>query len=151
MLLIGYGNQGRGDDGLGPAFAERIARKNLPMLMVDADYQLTVDHALAIAGVDCVVFADAMIGAAEPFRFERLQAGEVGDIASHSLMPAAVLMLAQTLYGHRPDAYVLGISGSVFGDVREGLSEVALRNLERAEAYFLTWYRQRAGVPDPSP
>ena len=48
-LLIGYGNPGRGDDGLGPAFARRIAARGLPGVTVEIDYQLTVDHALMIA------------------------------------------------------------------------------------------------------
>ena len=30
MQLIGYGNPGRCDDGLGPAFAARVAAQNLP-------------------------------------------------------------------------------------------------------------------------
>ena len=42
---------GRGDDGLGPAFAERIAARGLRGLPVDIDYQLTVEHALQVADV----------------------------------------------------------------------------------------------------
>lgn len=139
-LLIGYGNQGRGDDGLGPAFAARIEDMRLPGLAVDIDYQLTVDHALMIADVDRVIFADAAMGRAEPFFFETVELVGEPDIASHSLTPVAVLSLAKILYGHAAEAFVLGISGAVFGDVREGLSSSALNNLELAEAFFSDWY-----------
>jgi len=140
LLLIGYGNQGRGDDGLGPAFAARIEARRLAGLSVDADYQLTVEHALAVAEADGVVFVDASLDAGEPFFFAPVKPAETASIASHSLSPAAVLSLATTLYGRAPEAFVLGISGSVFGDVREGLSEEARHNLDRAEAFFCQWY-----------
>lgn len=141
MLLIGYGNLGRGDDGLGPAFTDRIERLNLPHLEIDTDYQLTVDHALAIAGADRVVFADALMGNSQAFTFEKIEAGENADLTSHSLSPASVLSLAATLFGKRPEAYVLGISGHAFGEVREGLSPAASGNLDLAEAFFIDWYR----------
>ena len=139
MLLIGYGNAGRGDDGLGPAFAERIAARQLEGIEVDVDYQLTVDHALAIAGVDRVVFADAMMDGEAPFQFYALEPGRVEGMGSHSLTPPAVLSLTKTLYGKTPEAFVLGIAGHDYGEVKEGLSADALRHLDAAEAFFLQW------------
>ena len=143
MLLIGYGNLGRGDDGLGPAFTDRIERLGLQSLDIDTDYQLTVDHALAVAGASRVVFADALIGAATPFTFEPIAAGANADLGSHSLSPVSVLSLAATLYGKWPEAWILGISGHDFGAVKEGLSAVALGNLDLAEAFFVDWYEAR--------
>ena len=140
MLLIGYGNLGRGDDGLGPAFTDRIERLNLPSLDIDTDYQLTVDHALAVAGAERVIFADALIGGTGPFTFTPIEAGVDADLSSHSLTPVSVLSLAATLYGKRPQAYVLGIAGYEFGEVKEGLSAEAERNLELAEAFFVDWF-----------
>lgn len=139
-LLIGYGNLGRGDDGLGPAFTDRIERLNLPFLDIDTDYQLTVDHALAVADADRVIFADALIDADRPFSFTRTESGTNAELSSHSLTPVSVLSLAGMLYGKRPQAYVLGIAGYEFGEVKEGLSAKALHNLDLAEAFFVDWY-----------
>ena len=36
-LLIGYGNPGRLDDGLGPALAEAVAKLAIPGVTVEAD------------------------------------------------------------------------------------------------------------------
>lgn len=143
MLLIGYGNSGRGDDGLGPAFADRIESAGLPGLLVDIDYQLTVDHALAVAEADKVVFVDASMEAEGAYDFGEVRAG-AGTLTSHSLTPATVLALAKTLYDREPEAYLLGITGREFGEVKEGLSETAQCNLDLAEAFFLQWY----GRPD---
>ena len=146
MQLIGYGNPGRCDDGLGPAFAARIAARRLPGLDVSTDYQLTVDHALQIAGAKRVVFADALMNTDAPFTFASLAPAPSHDLSSHSLSPASVLALAATLFGARPEAYVLGIAGKEFGEVREGLSAVAEDNLRQAEAFFVDWLES----PGPS-
>jgi hydrogenase maturation protease len=143
-LLIGFGNQGRGDDGLGPLFAERIEKAALDGLEIDIDYQLTVDHALIAAEADLVIFADAEIGAEGEFSFAPVKAEGATGMGSHELSPQAVLTLAKTLYGRTPPAYILGISGWDYGEVKEGLSKEALAHLDAAEAFFLGWYADTA-------
>lgn len=139
-LLIGYGNPGRGDDGLGPAFAEQIAAVGLPELRVEIDYQLTVDHAPLVARHDLVVFADAAMDLTEPFRFAPLEPGAPAALGSHAVTPAAVLTLARDLFGHAPSAFLLGISGRAFDEVKEGLSGTAQANLSLAVGAFTEWY-----------
>lgn len=148
MHLIGYGNPGRGDDGLGPAFAARMVERRLPEVTVSIDYQLTVDHALLIAGASRVVFVDALIGADAPYRFTRVQPALGDDLSSHSLSPSAVLALAANLYDAAPAAYVLGISGTEFGEIRERLSALAERNLDIAEEAFLRWLEAEGRATD---
>ena len=139
MLLIGYGNPGRCDDGLGPAFAARLAAQQLPGLTIASDYQLTVDHAMSISEADQVVFVDADLDAEPPYRFGRISAAAHPEIGSHSLDPSSVLALTRSLYGVTPAAFVLGIAGHEFGEVREGLSAFAKHNLDRAETFFIEW------------
>ncbi len=139
-LLIGFGNQGRGDDGLGPVFAERIERAAPAGLDIDIDYQLTVDHALTVADADLVIFADAEIGAEGSFSFAPIEAKGATGMGSHELSPQAVLTLAKTLYGRTPPAYMMAIAGWDYGEVKEGLSAEATAHLDEAEAFFLGWY-----------
>jgi len=139
MLLIGYGNPGRGDDGLGPAFSEGMAARDLPGLQVDTDYQLVAEHALAISSHDLVIFVDAEIGGTNAFSFREIAPGAPEVLGSHSLVPETVLALCETLYGARPKAFVLGISGYEYGEVKEGLSRKAAENLAEANVFFLGW------------
>ncbi|WP_417709893.1 hydrogenase maturation protease [Roseibium aggregatum] len=139
MLLIGYGNPGRGDDGLGPALSEAIAARSLPGLEVDTDYQLVAEHALAVSSHDVVIFADAEIGGDGAYSFREIAPGAPEVLGSHSLVPETVLALCETLYGATPKAFVLGISGYEYGEVKEGLSAKAAANLAEAEAFFLDW------------
>ena len=86
--------------------------------------------------------------AEEPFRFTAVPPAEEGDFSSHSLDPSAVLALASTLFGAAPEAYVLGISGVEFGEVKEGLSAAAEENLSEAEAFFLEWLKGFSATTD---
>lgn len=139
-LLIGYGNPGRGDDGLGPAFARRIAARNLPGLTIEIDYQLTVDHALMMAGAERVVFADAALDAEAPFYFRPVAGAADGALGSHSIGPDDAVALARLLFGASPSGFVLGLRGAAYGEMAEGLSEAAAASLDAAEAFFVQWY-----------
>jgi len=136
VLLIGYGNPGRLDDGLGPALAEEIARRGLPGVTVEANYQLTVEDAAQVAEHDVVLFADADAAGPEPFSVRRVEPGAAEPgWSSHSVTPADVLGLASRLFAARPPGWLLGIRGYEFDDFGEELSDRARANLDAAVAW----------------
>lgn len=143
VLLIGYGNPGRRDDGLGPAFAEAVERMAVPGVTVDAGYQLTVEDAAAIAGHDVVLFADAD-RAGPSFALRRIEAREDGHITSHSIAPDALLALAAALFGARPDGYLLSLRGYDFESFEESLTDGAAANLEAALRFMAPVLRERS-------
>jgi len=137
ILVIGYGNPGRLDDGLGPAFAARVGALAIPDVTAEADYQLNVEEAAAVAQSEVVVFADASADAEEPFTLRPLEAEHGGlGFSSHSVSPAALLGLAQSLFGASPRAYVLAIRGYAYDAFGEGLSPRAQANLDAALDYL---------------
>ena len=91
IMLIGYGNPGRMDDGLGPALVKELEKLNLPGLDVEADYQLVVEDAELISRYDSVVFADAEIDCQTPFSFKEIQPENTLSFTSHSMTPQTVL------------------------------------------------------------
>lgn len=139
VLLIAYGNPGRQDDGLAPLLAERLERLNITDVEIDTDYQLTVEHALEISQVDIVIFADATEEDIEPFYFRPVSFDEPGanlSFSTHSISPQAVLKLSDELFQSKAKAYLLGIRGYDFSQIAEGLSSLALDNLNQAEAFI---------------
>lgn len=129
-LVIGYGNPGRLDDGLGPAFAHEAARLDIDGVDCDADYQLTVESAADIADYDVVLFVDADCTGATPFSITRLEPGSVRPtFSSHHIDPAGVLALAQQLFNVEPECWLVGIRGYTFNAFGEGLSTAAQVNL----------------------
>jgi hydrogenase maturation protease len=150
ILLIGYGNPGRHDDGLGPALAAAAEKLAMPGLTVESDYQLCVEHAELAARHDVVIFADASLSGPEPFSFDPLELARPAEgdaspgsrkqdasrrpvgttsFSSHALGPGEVLALAAGLFGTCPTAYLLGIRGYCFDQFGEGLSPQARFNL----------------------
>jgi len=140
-LVLGIGNPGRRDDGLGAAAIERLKKRRLAGVTCDANYQLNVEDALACAGHDLVVFIDAARGLRRPFRFERVAPGASIPAMSHALGPAAVLTLAAELYGKTPDAWILAIRGHRFS-LGEGLTEKAGRNLVLALEFLVAFLKE---------
>ncbi len=143
ILVIGYGNPGRRDDGLGPALAAALEELALPGVTVDVDYQLTVEHAAAVAQHDVVVFADAAVRGAEPFEFRPLAPGEPATFSTHSVSPAGVLALARQCFQARTQGYVLALRGYEFNEFGEGLSPQAQTNLTAALEFIQTFLRDR--------
>jgi hydrogenase maturation protease len=129
--VLGIGNPGRRDDGLGAAAAERLKKRRLRGVACDANYQLNIEDALACAGHDVVVFVDAARGLRRPFTFTEVTPDPAVPAMSHALGPAAVLAVAAALYGKTPEARLLAVRGHSFA-VGEGLSAKAEANLARA-------------------
>ncbi|OHB50899.1 MAG: hypothetical protein A2Y10_15940 [Planctomycetes bacterium GWF2_41_51] len=132
ILFIGFGNPSRGDDGLGPAIAERLENENFPGVTVDADYQLTVEDSENAAKHDIVIFADASVNCDEPFSFKPLAARQSESFTSHSVEPAEVIGLAEKLFNSKAKPFMLEIRGYNFEMFEEDLTEKAKKNLEKA-------------------
>jgi hydrogenase maturation protease len=144
VLLIGYGNPGRCDDGLGPALAEAVERLHLPGVTVEADYQLTVEDAAAAAAHRYVVFADASVGGGEPFFFRVVHPAGGTSFSTHSVEPEAVLALARDLFQADTRGYALGIRGYHFHEFGETLSDEARGNLAAALRFIVPVLTERA-------
>lgn len=133
QLVIGIGNPGRGDDGLGPALAEAIRAEAIAGVEVEVDYQLAIEHAAWIAEVDTVWFVDASIEAGDaPYVCRRLRPRPGLDFTSHVLEPGRVLALADELYGCRPEAWLFTVVGESFEMFEQELSVVAAARLADA-------------------
>jgi hydrogenase maturation protease len=136
ILVLGYGNPGRRDDGLGPAAAEAIEAMSLGGVRTSANYQLMIEDAYDAAQSDLVIFIDAAKSGAGPYSVSPVRpATNVSAFASHVVAPELVLGLSGRVYGHVPRASLIGIRGYAFG-FDEGLSARAQANLSRALAHI---------------
>jgi hydrogenase maturation protease len=136
-LVIGYGNPGRQDDGLGPALADALEGRAPARVDVDSDYQLNVEYAAQVARYRTVLFADADRSGPAPFWVRRIHAESAAPgFSTHSVRPGTVLALARELFHAEPEAWLLGIRGYEFDEFGEGLSEKAASNLAAAIEYL---------------
>ena len=112
LLVIGYGNDLRSDDGAGRAVAEMVSDLELPGVEVRTMPQLTPELALEIVGRRKVVFVDADVDATR-VEMRTLEAGTSGDSAmTHHGDPATLLTLTMTVGLPPEEAVVISIPAS---------------------------------------
>ncbi|MDU9048848.1 MAG: hydrogenase maturation protease [Candidatus Electrothrix sp. Rat3] len=146
VLVYGFGNPGREDDGAGVALAERIRAAALPGVTTDSNYQLNVEDALLLSEHDLVIFADATRNPVDGFRFSRLEPDPSVSFTTHAMSPGSVLALCTQLYGKTPPAYMLEIAGVSF-ELREGMTAEGEKNA-LAAGRFLKGLLERADIAD---
>ena len=157
VLIIGYGNPLRGDDGFGWHVAGNIS---IPDCQVLTCHQLTPELAEDLSHADVAIFIDATVerraerltwrslsgcrldtpvepcaGSQDKSRDEsrlgRHECPRHADAFTHHVGIDALLSLARELYGHSPAAYVISAVGDDF-DCGEKLSPAVAAVLEPA-------------------
>src|ERR1039458_1017163 len=122
-VVIGCGNELRGDDGVGPYVVRRLRRLGIPAIGV---HQLTPELAGLLAGARGAVFIDAAAN---------LNPGEIAvtrprpggrGVFEHHWGPSALLGLTEQAYRRSPRAIALGIGGKSF-ELGRALSRPARR------------------------
>jgi hydrogenase maturation protease len=136
-LVIGYGNELRGDDGIGPLVAAAIAARHLPHVSAMAVHQLTPELAELLASAELAVLVDARADSVDEAVHMRRLSPRGATITGHHGNPRALLQLAIDLYGRAPQAWLVTVPGYEFGHVRglsaqgENMVRAALGQIER--------------------
>lgn len=139
ILIYGYGNPGRQDDGLGNAFVQEMEQwvddNNIKGIFLESNYQLNIEDSDLISDKDIVVFVDATIEEIENFYIDKVNASEAKiEFTMHAVSPAFVLNLCNQIYDKYPKCYLLHIKGYEW-DFKEEISSKAKQNLEMALNY----------------
>ncbi len=138
VLVLGYGNPGRQDDGLGPAAAAVLEELGLPRVTVASDYLLNIEDAADAAEHDWVLFLDAAEAGPEPFSVREVAPADELAFTSHIVKPEVILGICRKHLGRTPRAWLVGIRGYEF-ELEEGLTEGARGNLDATVAYLRAW------------
>jgi len=136
LLVIGYGNSLRRDDGVGPRVAEAIEELQLPGVRTLVCQLLTPEYADPIARARRVIFVDAIVNASDKWQvtsdgktwqatngekscqstpdtghvqWRKLEPGETSQLMAHAADPRTMLALARDVFGHAPEAWWLTI------------------------------------------
>jgi len=149
ILLYGYGNIGRQDDGLGILLVERIedlARsKGFRLLDFEANYQLNIEDALTISQYDVVLFADASVNQAEPVMIAKVEPSAQTEFTMHAMDPSFILHLCRVLYETSPETYIITIRASEF-EFGQPITAEATQNLEVALAIVANRLSEISGI-----
>lgn len=142
-LVIGYGNPLRCDDGVGWRVADQLtASVTGDAVRISAAHQLAPEMAEAVSGASEVLFLDA-VAAGEPGTWSAAGVAPSGEenlsALVHHLTPAALIALAQALYGAAPRGRIVTVVGEDFGygETLSAAVEAALPDVRRYIVDFL--------------
>jgi hydrogenase maturation protease len=146
-LVLGVGNELRGDDAVGIELARRIARRGLPGIEAESARPDGLWLINRWVGTPRVVLVDAVRSGGPPGSWIRIDAHQgllgVDAVASssHRFGIKEAIELARRL-GRLPDRLiVLGVEGAQFG-LGEGLSEPVKQAMDGIEHAILTELRR---------
>lgn len=135
ILIYGYGNPGRQDDGLGNLFIEETEKwaiaEGLDNLSFDSNYQLNIEDAANISEHDIVIFVDASLETIEDFLLTKITPSPKVEFSMHSVSAAFVVKLCNDIYSKTPHCYLLHLKGYEW-DFKPGLTPKAIENLKKA-------------------
>jgi hydrogenase maturation protease len=117
VLVVGYGNALRTDDGIGPAVAARLAEDSrLAGVDVRSAHQLTPELALDASGASLLVLVDAAADVPPGEVVVRRLGTEAGagEVMTHHLDPAALVGLARELWGTAPEVVLVSVGAASF-------------------------------------
>ena len=159
LVVFGWGNDARGDDGLGPLLLARVAEREVGRRDTIEDFQLQIEHALDLDGAEAALFLDAGRNTPAPFTFTEVEPQRGETFTTHAIAPEAVLeVYARTLGKRPPPSFTFCVRGERF-ELGEGLSAAAAERLETAWDFLqglmrertLEAWRRATRTPAPSP
>lgn len=149
IIVYGYGNPGRQDDGLGVALAENIEKwvkeNNLENIFTDSNYQLNIEDAEIISNYDIVIFADA---STEPdvkdIAFTEVETSDASiEFTMHAVSPAFVVDLCNKIYHRKPKTFLLHIKGYEW-ELSEGITDKGTQNLTVAIGFLRDYLKKNS-------
>jgi hydrogenase maturation protease len=138
LLVVGYGNSLRRDDGVGPKVAEAVAALGLPGVQALACALLTPELAEPVSRAGAVIFVDAAVDAPRKVQMRTLAPAATSQLIAHAANPATLLALARDVFSHAPEAWWLTIPVEDLG-IGEELSPLAQRGFDLAVEQVKKW------------
>lgn len=139
ILIYGYGNPGRQDDGLGNYFVEQAKawaeKEGLNHISFDSNYQLNIEDAAEINDRDFVIFVDASVEDIESFKLDEITPDAKVEFSMHSVSASYVVHLCRDIYGKSPRSYMLHLKGYEW-EFMEGITDKAIQNFNLAFEYM---------------
>ena len=140
ILVYGFGNPGRQDDGLGIRLVESLeewaAKMRWENIQFDSNYQLNIEDADVIKDKDIVIFADATVDEnVKDFLITKVEPSEKVEFTMHAVSPGFILYLCESMNKTKPETYLVHIRGYEW-ELKEGLTDKAYLNLYTARNYI---------------
>ena len=140
ILIYGFGNPGRQDDGIAIEAIEKtdnlLCRLKYENVTTETSFQLNIEDAETISKYDLVLFVDATIEKhIADFEIAQLKADPAVSFTMHAVSPQFIMDLCNQLFAKSPACFLLKIRGYCW-EFGLPVSTRARNNLDHA-LYFL--------------
>lgn len=149
ILVYGFGNIGRQDDGLGVLLAELIQDLELPDVSVEINFQLNAEDALTISNYDLVIFCDASVAYQKSFELVPIEPEGSIAFSTHAMSPESILAFCQEMYQKCPKSYILHLRGYEW-EFGLPITTQAEHNLNAACDFMTAWLMERQVITKAS-
>ena len=144
VIVLGYGNPFRTDDGVGPVGAEAIAQwleDEGHEVTTWIGHQLLPEVVLELEGKDLAIFVDASVEQyPDGFRIcEVLPSADLDGLNLHTCTPGWIMHLAMQMNVNVPKMIMITISGANF-DFGDSLSKLCLERMNNALESFKKYF-----------
>ena len=145
VLMLAWGNPSRGDDAVGPWFAECFARRQSDGFKLLEAFQLQIEHLLDCRENQLLLFVDATADPCDDFRFSEIEPITQVSHTSHALAPTELLHhYTGVFHEPPPPAFQLAVPGTDF-ELGRAMSVATLQCCQRAAEFVADLLRR----PDP--
>ena len=136
LIVFAWGNESRGDDGIGPVFSRYVHDLDDPRIEIIEDFQLNIEHVTDFRGQTPLLFVDASVAIERGFEVEQIAPSKDGNFSTHAISPQALLnVYQQTTSEPHPPAFLLHIAAQNF-TLGDSLGSTALEALGEAREFF---------------
>ncbi|MGC9372822.1 MAG: hydrogenase maturation protease [Thermovirgaceae bacterium] len=145
VLVLGYGNPARQDDGAGHVLSRlllRSVRKCGDQAVLWRGHQLVPEAVLEAGDADVAIFCDASLVTHEKgYALERVDPSSSGGdgLNMHTFGPGSVIALAEKVLGRVPEGWLLSVSGASF-DFSDRLTLECRERVRRAHRGFVSFW-----------
>lgn len=151
ILVYGYGNPGRQDDGLGIAMIDLLESwidvNEITHIQLDRNYQLNIEDATVLNGKDFVIFVDASVDDnTQKYKLVPVQPSPKVAFTMHATTPGFILHLCKEMFDTEPVTWLMHIKGLAW-EMKEELSTEARNNLQEAFEYLKDILMDPARLP----
>jgi Ni,Fe-hydrogenase maturation factor len=128
LLVIGYDNNTRRQDGTGPRVAGAIEAMGLPGVRVVVQQALMAELAGVITEASEVVFIDTAPGPQREVEMHKVEAATEAPPGSAAPNPSSLLAQARKIFGYTPPGWILSVPAEQmnFGDGLQAALEQVL-------------------------
>ncbi len=134
-IIVGYGNDLRGEDGFGVEVAKKLERSIPQNTKIISCFQLTPELSLELLDAEEIIFVDAAYSVSFHYALACSLEDEKGSNLSHHMGFRTILAILEDLYGKTPRYEVFSLLTDSFENIED--EELYLGQIKKTAEFLL--------------